>query len=120
MTKHQRFRVTFCVYATGVLLLCPVLGCLSVSCTGDTPVPPAPDKTVGVLRLSVKDATTKERLPALVNFHTATGEPVTFGNFADLPGWSQGGSAIELGKVGEAMFAFRHGLALWKGEGTLR
>jgi hypothetical protein len=38
-----------------------------------------------------------------------------FGNFADLPGWAQGRSALEL-EAGQKGFAFRHGIAAWTGE----
>ncbi|MDX2019220.1 MAG: CehA/McbA family metallohydrolase [Deltaproteobacteria bacterium] len=117
MTQRQTVFATLLVFAPAALLWVSALACLQGSCSGDATVHAA-DKTQSRLRLTVRDADTKQLIPALVNFHTATGEPVTFGNFADLPGWSQGASAVELGKGGEAMFAFRHGLALWKGEGT--
>lgn len=70
------------------------------------------------LHLTVRDAATKQPMAALVNFHTAAGQGVTFGNFADLPGWAQGASAMDLAKPNDGVFAFRHGLALWRGEGV--
>lgn len=76
------------------------------------------------LTLHVRDAQTGAPLPALVTFRpsAAAGPAVAhlaFGNFADLPGWAQGPSAVELGGEEGALLAFRHGMALWRGDATI-
>lgn len=106
------------IFATGLLVgACSLFSSVQLSCTGQNAEANIA-KTQTRLHLVIRDADTKRPIPALVNFHAATGEAVNFGNFADLPGWAQGGSSVELGKNGEGVFAFRHGLALWKGEGV--
>lgn len=71
------------------------------------------------LAVRVFDAQTHAPLPALVRLRAADGKTLTFGNFADLPGWGQGASAVELGGGREGVLAFWHGFALWRGEGTI-
>ncbi len=91
-----------------LLLACqPVEQFTSIGNDGDT-----------ILKVHVTDADTGKPLPALVSFRTASGAQVSFGNFADLPGWAQGRSAVELGTASAGVLAFRGGLALWHGEGS--
>ena len=94
-----------------------MLSCVQLSCNSQSEQGKTPNMQTQ-LRLTVRDDDSKQPLPALVNFRNAAGEMVTFGNFADLPGWAQGASATELGTGKGGVFAFRHGLALWRGEGV--
>lgn len=71
------------------------------------------------LKIKVVDAQTGALLPALVTFRDGGGLPVKFGNFTDLPAWGQAESAKELDPKRPGVFAFLHGLAFWKGEGTV-
>ncbi len=71
------------------------------------------------LHISIFDSTSRKKVPGLVRLRTADGRYLTFGNTADLPGWGQGGSAIELGGRGHGLLAFRHGFAVWQGEAMI-
>jgi hypothetical protein len=98
--------------------ICSLLLLTQLSCNlqdAETPEPATQTR----LHLIIRDAETTRPIPALINFQSPTGEAVSFGNFTDLPGWAQSGSAVELGKNGQSAFAFRHGLALWNGEGVI-
>ncbi|MCG5053475.1 MAG: CehA/McbA family metallohydrolase [Myxococcales bacterium] len=70
------------------------------------------------LHVRIFDGTTRTLMPGLVSFRGADKQMVAFGNFADLPGWAQGRSAVELDPEA-GLLAFRHGMAVWRGEATI-